>query len=47
MDSHQFKNIDVKTEEGFGDEWARFDQTGMSDEDAKRFLVVIFRFPLG
>ncbi len=26
-------NLDAKTVEGFGDEWTRFDQTGMSSED--------------
>lgn len=31
-------NLDAKTVEGFGDEWSRFDQTGISDEDAKRIF---------
>ena len=30
------KNIDLKTVESFGDEWGRFDQTGMSDEEAEK-----------
>lgn len=28
-------NIDLKTVSGFGDEWSRFDQSGMSDEETK------------
>jgi len=28
------KNIDEKTVESFGDEWSRFDQSGMSNEEA-------------
>ena len=32
------KNIDRRTVEGFGDEWTRFDQTGMSDEDTKKIF---------
>lgn len=35
MNRTQFNNLDAKTVEGFGDEWSRFDQTGMSDEDTK------------
>lgn len=27
-------NLDKKTVEGFGDEWSRLDQTGMTDEDS-------------
>ncbi len=27
-------NIDPKTVASFGDEWSRFDQTGMSDDEA-------------
>lgn len=30
------KNLDSKTVEGFGDEWTRFDQTGMSSEDVSQ-----------
>ena len=33
MKSKQGDNLDLKTVEGFGDEWTRFDQTGMSDKD--------------
>jgi len=36
------QNSDPKTVEGFGDEWTRFDQTGMSDEDTKRFFESYF-----
>lgn len=32
------KNLDPKTVEGFGDEWTRFDQAGMSDEDTNRMF---------
>ena len=35
-------NIDSKTVSGFGDEWSRFDQTGMSDEDAERLFEGYF-----
>lgn len=32
------KNLDNKTVDGFGDEWSRFDQTGMADDDARRLF---------
>lgn len=35
-------NLDSQTVEGFGDEWSRFDQTGMSDEDMKRSFESYF-----
>jgi ubiquinone/menaquinone biosynthesis C-methylase UbiE len=35
MKKTHLNNLDAKTVEGFGDEWSRFDQTGMSDEDTK------------
>ncbi len=35
-------NIDSKTVDGFGDEWTRFDQAGMSDEDTKRLFEGYF-----
>jgi SAM-dependent methyltransferase len=38
MINTKFNNSDSKTVEGFGDEWTRFDQTGMSDEDAIRLF---------
>lgn len=38
----QFSNLDVKTVEGFGDEWSRFDQTGMSAADAERLFESYF-----
>ncbi len=48
MSEIPFNNLDVKTVEGFGDEWSRFDQTGMSDEDAKRLFEGYFSiFPWG
>jgi ubiquinone/menaquinone biosynthesis C-methylase UbiE len=38
MNRTKCNNLDAKTVEGFGDEWSRFDQTGMSDEDTKRLF---------
>lgn len=38
----QKKNLDQKTVEGFGDEWSRFDQTSMSDEDTLRIFESYF-----
>lgn len=38
MNKNRSVNLDAKTVEGFGDEWSRFDQTGMSDEDSKRIF---------
>ena len=39
-------NIDPKTVESFGDEWSRFNQVGMSDEEArKRFDEYFSVFP--
>ena len=35
-------NLDSKTVEGFGDEWSRFDQTGMASEDTKRLFEGYF-----
>lgn len=41
-------NLDAQTVRGFGDEWSRFDQTGMSDEDTKRVFDSYFSvFPWG
>lgn len=42
MTKTQANNSDPKTVEGFGDEWSRFDQTGMSDEDTKRLFEGYF-----
>ena len=42
MKRTQLNNMDAKTVEGFGDEWSRFDQTGMSDEDATRLFEGYF-----
>ena len=48
MNRSHFNNLDAKTVEGFGDEWSRFDQTGMSDEDTKRLFEGYFSvFPWG
>ena len=48
MNRTQPNNLDVKTVEGFGDEWSRFDQTGMSDEDANQLFESYFSvFPWG
>jgi len=35
-------NLDAKTVEGFGDEWSRFDQTGMSEEDTRSLFDSYF-----
>lgn len=42
MTNTKANNSDPKTVEGFGDEWTRFDQTGMSDEDATRWFNSYF-----
>lgn len=42
MTRTQFDNLDAKTVEGFGDEWSRFDQTGMLDEDTSRLFEGYF-----
>lgn len=48
FDTPQLNNADVKTVEGFGDEWSRFDQTEMTDEDAQRIFQNYFSiFPWG
>jgi hypothetical protein len=48
MNKTELKNLDVKTVEGFGDEWSRFDQTGMSDEDTNQLFEGYFSvFPWG
>lgn len=36
------KNTDKRTVSGFGDEWTRFDQTGMAYEDANRLFEAYF-----
>ena len=38
MNKTLLNNRDSKIVEGFGDEWSRFDQTGMSDEDLNRLF---------
>jgi ubiquinone/menaquinone biosynthesis C-methylase UbiE len=35
-------NLDPKTVDGFGDEWSRFDQTGMSEEDTQQLFAAYF-----
>jgi ubiquinone/menaquinone biosynthesis C-methylase UbiE len=42
MNRTQFNNLDAKTVEGFGDEWERFDQTGMSIEDSEELFESYF-----
>ena len=42
MNNMQNANLDKKTVEGFGDEWSRFDQTGMKDEDTKQLFESYF-----
>ena len=32
------KNIDPKTVKSFGDEWSRFDQSSMSQEESKKII---------
>ncbi|MHB1183333.1 MAG: class I SAM-dependent methyltransferase [Desulfobulbia bacterium] len=42
------KNIDLKTVEGFGREWASFDQSGLSDEEKSKIFDDYFHlFPWG
>jgi len=36
------KNIDIKTVNSFGDEWFRFDQSGMTDSEAKKVFDEYF-----
>lgn len=38
----RIENVDPKTVEGFGDEWTRFDQTGMLEEDAAQLFESYF-----
>jgi hypothetical protein len=46
MGSFNMKNIDQQTVKSFGDEWSRFDQSGMSnDESRKRFNEYFAVFP--
>ena len=42
MTKIQTNNSDPKTVEGFGDEWSRFDQSAMSDEDSNKFFEGYF-----
>ena len=35
-------NLDVRTVDSFGDEWSRFDQSGMSDDEAKKVFGEYF-----
>ncbi len=42
------KNLDVATVNSFGDEWSRFDQTALSEEEARRIFDEYFAvFPWG
>ena len=36
------KNIDPKTVKSFGDEWSRFDQSSMSEEESKKIFDEYF-----
>lgn len=48
MNKAKTSNLDAKTVAGFGDEWSRFDQTGMSDDDTKQIFESYFSvFPWG
>jgi hypothetical protein len=39
-------NLDPETVASFGDEWARFDQSGMSDDEARKVFDEYFHvFP--
>lgn len=42
MSNAQAENSDLKIVEGFGDEWTRFDQSGMSDEEQTRIFDKYF-----
>jgi ubiquinone/menaquinone biosynthesis C-methylase UbiE len=42
MNRTQTGNLDAKTVAGFGDEWERFDQTGMSFEDTNHLFESYF-----
>ena len=42
MNRPQTGNIDAKTVNGFGDEWERFDQTGMTDSDSTAIFESYF-----
>lgn len=42
MNNMSKNNFDSKTVEGFGDEWSRFDQAGMADEDTRQLFEGYF-----
>jgi ubiquinone/menaquinone biosynthesis C-methylase UbiE len=42
MKKNRRGNYDAKTVDGFGDEWSRFDQTGMTDYDTKKLFESYF-----
>lgn len=42
MNKAQFKNLDVKTVEGFGDEWERFDQSELPADERERIFNSYF-----
>lgn len=42
MSTPRIENIDPKTVEGFGDEWTRFDQTELSEEDETQLFESYF-----
>ena len=42
MNGTKSRKLAIKTIEGFGDQWARFDQTGISDQDSIRIFNSYF-----
>lgn len=38
------KNIDLKTVESFGEEWLRYDQSGMEERNQLDCLKIIFQY---
>jgi len=42
MKANKFKNIDPLTVKGFGDEWKRFDQSGLKAEDKYKIFEAYF-----
>ena len=42
MDFKKVNNLDEKTVSSFGNEWNRFDQKGMSNEESKRIFENYF-----
>ncbi|MFT5258925.1 MAG: hypothetical protein ACI9J2_000888 [Saprospiraceae bacterium] len=40
------ENIDTQTDEGFGDDWERFDQSQLNPEEARLFRIIFCRITL-